>query len=866
LIRTITGRRPDVASSAANGGLALSSSNPAAGVIRDRPADLRVVDPFSHEDYASAAAETLNAADRTFTLGLFGDWGLGKTTIIRRLGELVQTQGLAFVDFDVWRFEGDALRRQFLREAARQLKEQGYLPRRYKPSKELRDLEVDVPVVQERLRLSLRGILRATVIGSLIGVAFYAFFKSGAPETLFDRSTTSSTANEVGVLVGLASFLYNLLSQMLLVEQRMTTVRRIEEPERFYSKFRELLQQVKVRRVVIAIDNLDRCSPTLVDTMLSTIKTYLEPAQDEVWAQAQHSDSKMRFWRRHERAVADAVFVIAADDAAVRRHMVGREMESLPSTLESKQQRATLTEAERRVDEYLRKFFDASIRLRPILQEDIRHYARTEMERVIVYARANVPPGADPEVTLSTEVEGRLISLVTSALRRNPRRIKQFANSLETRLRTIKAREHSGGISRDHPVSGDLLGIAKLVVIEEEWRDRYEAIEANPRRLSEWQTEARSGDLDEPSFAAFLRDTRDITPANVGAVVNLKLESDELELEGFAVFRDAIVHGDHAAAREVLDGADSAKQTEYTNRLPELYRRELQIGGALTEARNVLDAALQDPPLGLGDADQLTRMVSDAVTTPRLLAQLPQLDVDRVFAVMHRLRIDERVQARGPFLNLGEIGSQFGVSAVRQIAQELGQVAHELTSSEREILGQPIGVDPIASQLRSSILPLLNSDPTLVSEPALQLAWASLSSGFDPRGAEFELTTLGFSAGRGASVVAAFLGSLNTYFASVISDGSRHQELTEALLGVVRRLGVVDDSALHSIVQSVQNNFAALVQHDASHAAAFALEFAGQLLKLSEEAPASAAAAEELIRVAVSQVPFEVVSHLRGRT
>lgn len=359
------------------------------GGVRDRPANLGLADPFSHDDYAQAAAETLIDADRTFTLGLFGDWGLGKTTIIRRLGKLVRDRGLAFVEFDVWRFEGDALRRQFLRETATQLKKGGHLSRRYNPSKELRDLEIDVPVVQESLRLSVLGVIRALLIGCVVGLALYLFLRSRAPTALFGHATKKSTANEIAFILGATTFLYNVLSQMLLVEQRVMTVRRVEEPERFYAKFQALLQKTKAERVVIAIDNLDRCSPPLVDTMLATIKTYLEPAQESADAR-----KPRRLWRNRD--AAGAVFVIAADDAAVRRHMVGREIRSLPTPTEGQAQQALLAEAEGRVDEYLRKFFDASIRLRPILQEDIRKYTRAELARVVAYARQTAPPTSMP--------------------------------------------------------------------------------------------------------------------------------------------------------------------------------------------------------------------------------------------------------------------------------------------------------------------------------------------------------------------------------------------------------------------------------------------------------------------------------------
>lgn len=459
-----------------------------------------------------------------------------------------------------------------------------------------------------------------------------------------------------------------------------------------------------------------------------------------------------------------------------------------------------------------------------------------------------------------------MISLVTSALRRNPRRVKQFANSLETRLRTIKARENSGGISRDHPISQDILGIAKLVIIEEEWRGQYEELEENPRLLSEWQATVRGGELEDTRLTAFLRDTRDITPINVGAIVNLKLESDELELEGFAAFRDAVIHGDRSGALEIIRGASKDAQSEYARRLPDLYQRELRIPGALTEARNVLDAALQDPPLGLESEYEVTKMLSDAVATPRLLEQLPQLDVNRVFERMWQLSPEERVQARQPFLQLAVIGNRLGIDVLRQVSEELGRVVDALSVDERRTLDQSISVDPSASQFRSAYMPLFLADPTLVSEAALQTAWQSLAAAFDPSSSEFEVVTLGFSAGRGPGVVRSFLESLAAYFSSAVPDPVRLAETTEVLLRSVRRLKVVDDEALRGVVQTVDANFGALVGNDASKAAEFALEFATIVRAHGAQAPDSASAADTLIRTAVSQAPFQIVQLLRAKT
>ena len=99
-------------------------------------------DAFGHRDYASAISEVLVEAESPFTLGLFGPWGVGKTIIINEARRLIGDK-CASVVFDAWRYDGDALRRHFLRDVAQQLKAQGDLEDSYHPEKELKDLDVD---------------------------------------------------------------------------------------------------------------------------------------------------------------------------------------------------------------------------------------------------------------------------------------------------------------------------------------------------------------------------------------------------------------------------------------------------------------------------------------------------------------------------------------------------------------------------------------------------------------------------------------------------------------------------------------------------------------------------------------------------
>ena len=84
------------------------------------------------------------------------------------------------------------------------------------------------------------------------------------------------------------------------VSQETVTHQRVEDADQFGEAFERVLDRLKCRRLVIAFDDLDRCSPDKVTEMLATIKTFLEPKSDD----------------------REVVFVIAAAEDELRRHLI----------------------------------------------------------------------------------------------------------------------------------------------------------------------------------------------------------------------------------------------------------------------------------------------------------------------------------------------------------------------------------------------------------------------------------------------------------------------------------------------------------------------------------------------------------------
>lgn len=215
----------------------------------------------------------------------------------------------------------------------------------------------------------------------------------------------------------------------------------------FQAEFRELMESKELAhlaRVVVLVDDLDRCLyPTVVDT-LETIRLFL--------------------------AVPKMAFVIAADERRVADALRDR----FPDGTTGEQ--GPDGQPERPADLYLHKIVQTTVPLPALSRFDTETYivllqlgARLDADRLAPYIarcaalrrEAGVLddlPAVDNSLDIAAELTlaSRLTPILYEKLRGNPRRIKRFLNDLRVR-QSIAARR---GISLDADI------FAKLMVLE----------------------------------------------------------------------------------------------------------------------------------------------------------------------------------------------------------------------------------------------------------------------------------------------------------------------------------------------------------------------------------------------------------------
>jgi hypothetical protein len=678
-------------------------SKASSAFVPDRPEALEAgADVFGHSDYADALAKSLTEAEPPFTMGIFGEWGVGKSTIIAAIRERLPDD-CAFAFFDAWRYEGDAIRRQFLLDVARQLEAAGEL-NGFSIQGNLSDLDVDVTTEEPELGFSKPHLIRSVFAAAVLGLLVFALLRWKETAGLFTGPSAGTDAM-ASLLIAVFIAFASLLVQPFAIRQRVLNARRLDEPDQFTRRFEELMGALKPSRLVVAIDNLDRCSPKHAVEVLSTIKTYLEPSLER---QPQRRLIARLFG---ERPPKEAVFLIAVDDKALKRHLVSQEAANSPGQ--------SLGEAQGYVDEYLRKFFTATVPIKDLLDEDMRRYVASHIGRVL-------------DVRGDPAQRSQLVEMTAAALRGNPRRIKQFTNNLELRLRLIEARERkddSGKAKMFPPISGELLMVAKLLLVEEQWPDLFDRLQHQPRLLSDWEQLARSGEApvegsgagdlgpsEWENFAAFLRVSSAIQTRNLRAFLRLKQSEEEVALLDYADFYEAVVGGRIETVQSIVSSASVDVRPDYAGRLLPIFRdqlREQWLAGAVS----VVNAAISVEAFA-GQPAEITAVLAAAISEPQLHAGLTNLDPHAALAAGARLEGSARQTMSGLFA--GRFSAEIPTSEEPMlVAEALAAHIDLLSAAARRTITEGIEKSP---DRFGAYLPLARADGSLLPAAAVDKA------------------------------------------------------------------------------------------------------------------------------------------------
>lgn len=387
------------------------------------------------------------------TVGVYGDWGSGKSSVIRLVRQQIAADpALLCVYFNGWRFEGyedakAALAATILEEIEREANEEKGKLRRVKDS------------VTDAVKKVWGKIDKLRAGRQLLGMGVNAGLAAGGIALGASAVGAPVVAGAVG-LAALASVLKDAkqldgaaVAEILVRQQEATAAAQREmhvSIRDFHREFAKLVETLRVKRLVVIVDDLDRCLPPSVIETLEAIRLFL--------------------------AAPKTAFVIAADEALIREAVTHRfpEPESDAIAPQAARPRAAIGAR------YLEKLIQVPIRVPPLSRSDLHGYLNLLFaeqreadansfaalcERVRAASSYDVvsfhAENAERllERPVSNELKGdfvlaeQIAPVLALCAEGNPRQTKRFLNALVLRLDMANDR----GVTLDRAVAAKLL-------------------------------------------------------------------------------------------------------------------------------------------------------------------------------------------------------------------------------------------------------------------------------------------------------------------------------------------------------------------------------------------------------------------------
>ncbi|REG59300.1 KAP-like P-loop domain-containing protein [Paraburkholderia sp. BL6669N2] len=266
-------------------------------LIVDEPAGKDALGP--HQRVADAIYRIVTTQSGGKTIRLDGEWGAGKSTVVRLLKERRENDRLVFV-YDAWVHVGDPLRRVFLDSLVESLTQATWLSSDWKRERDI--LAGKIKVTVERKAPKIDGLTRAT-----FGAVLFLPLLTALVFQIWPRIGTSLGQLELipGIVLCvsvalLCAFLIRSLSDkwigFLLSRTPLEyTTEKQDEPSATSIEFQKFFAGLmedglnrkpdSSRKLVIVIDNLDRVVDAEVKEIWALLRSFLDNPQfkQAVW-------------------------------------------------------------------------------------------------------------------------------------------------------------------------------------------------------------------------------------------------------------------------------------------------------------------------------------------------------------------------------------------------------------------------------------------------------------------------------------------------------------------------------------------------------------------------------------------------------
>ena len=372
------------------------------------------------------------------TIGVFGDWGSGKSSILKIVKERLEidNEETLVLYFNGWIFEGyDDAKAALLESIITEFTEHKKIGAK----------------VKDKTKKLLKSVDWMRVVGfgfKKIAIPFAGAYLTGGISLIqqIAQGLTSLDTNDIG-------------EKLKSKDLEKTLKSFVKEPghedamivRNFRNDFNELIEKSKIKKLVVIIDDLDRCTPDRIIENLEAIKLFLN--------------------------VDKTAFIIGADPRIVRHAIEYRFKPKVENPLSENSN-------DRVVEDYLEKLIQIPYNLPKLSDSEVETYisllickrelSTATFEKVIAkfneFRQANkytVFGFSDIKDLLSPDVQASLSnslvniptmsSIICQSLYGNPRQIKRFLN-------TFTLRKRLADLASIKDFKDDIL--AKLMILE----------------------------------------------------------------------------------------------------------------------------------------------------------------------------------------------------------------------------------------------------------------------------------------------------------------------------------------------------------------------------------------------------------------
>ena len=386
-------------------------------------------DLLNGRSYAQALQNAISAGapnKEAFVIGLFGEWGSGKSSIIKTTQSLLQKDKknkIKFITYDAWKYAQDSFRRMFLFQIQKNLgfNRNSLMERFYSNTSE----DVKFKTTFNPTKFKFWGI---PVIFFIIAII-----------SNFWQSVTAQTIQSASFFISAITLFFGSCHYFFENLKITKNTPLLFAPEQFEECFDEMIDYALTKRslftrtlkwiiqdsrksnfdkIVIVIDNIDRCDSKTAYELLTTLKSFLL------------KNPKL-------------VFVIPTDDQMLCDHLS-----------------RCFNYSHQLSENFFRKIFNVEIRIKPL--EDIELFDFTNK------LNKNYELGFSPDA----------INIVANEFATNPRRIIQFFNNVKLELEILRKKLTDTELTQAQNI------VCKLLIIREEWPAYYKLILKNSRLLN----------------------------------------------------------------------------------------------------------------------------------------------------------------------------------------------------------------------------------------------------------------------------------------------------------------------------------------------------------------------------------------------